>query len=86
MNKTSSLISGDGPGPTYWNGNQIVYQNNGYASFYLDDKDKNGVPDKDGIWSSYYLNAGDTAWWEYNKPLAEDILNDHGVMDYFWIM
>jgi hypothetical protein len=72
------LIEGDGTGPVYRNGSEIVYQKNGYASFYLDDKDRNGVPDKDGIWNSYYVNAGDTAWWEFNRPFAEDILSNHG--------
>jgi len=70
-------VQGDGSGPVYWDGENIVYQNNGYASFYVDDKDKNGVPDKDGIWNSYYVNAGDTAWWEYNEPLADAIIITH---------
>ncbi|MFO7448143.1 MAG: T9SS type A sorting domain-containing protein, partial [Ignavibacteriaceae bacterium] len=46
-------------------------------SFYVDDKDKDGIPDKDGIWNSYYVNAGDTAWWEFNRPLADDVLAVH---------
>jgi len=70
-----STIQGDGSGPVYWDGESIVHQNNGYASFYLDDKDKNGIPDKDGLWNSYYVNAGDSAWWEYNDPQAEDIIH-----------
>lgn len=35
------------------------------------------MPDKDGIWNSYYVNAGDTAWWEYNEPLAKNIMTTH---------
>jgi len=73
-----SPIQGDGTGPVYWDGENIVYQNNGYASFYLDDEDRDGEPDRDGIWNSYYVNAGDTAWWEYNEPLAENIITTHG--------
>lgn len=68
------LQQGDGRGPVYWDGSKIVYQNNGYASYYLDDADKNGIPDKNGIWNSYYVNAGDSAWWMFNYSLAEDII------------
>ncbi len=71
------LITGDGTGPVYWNGSQIIQENKGYASFYLDDKDKNGMPDQDGIWTSWYVNAGDSAWWEFNKPIAADIISTH---------
>jgi hypothetical protein len=71
-------VPGDGTGPVYWNGSEVVHQDNGYASFYVDDKDRDGIPDKDGVWDSYYVNAGDSAWWEFNRPLAENILNEHG--------
>ncbi|RJP62764.1 MAG: T9SS C-terminal target domain-containing protein [Ignavibacteriales bacterium] len=72
-----NLVTGDGTGPIYWNGQKIIYENKGYASFYVDDKDKNGLPDKDGIWNSYYVNAGDSAWWEFNRPAVENILVIH---------
>ncbi len=60
-------IQGNGRGPCYYdsNGDSIVYENNGYASFYLDDADHNGEPDRNGTWGSYYVNAGDTTWWDF---------------------
>ncbi len=70
-------ISGNRTGPVYWDGQKVIFENKGYASFYVDDKDKNGLPDKDGIWNSYYVNAGDSAWWEFNRPAVENILVIH---------
>jgi hypothetical protein len=72
-----NTIRGNGTGPVYWDGQKIVYENKGYASFYLDDKDRNGKPDLDPTWNSYYVNAGDSAWWEFNQPAAEKILNQY---------
>ena len=72
-----ALISGDETGPVYWDGAKVIHENKGYASFYLDDKDRNGMPDQDGIWTSWYVNAGDSAWWEFNNPIAADIITVH---------
>lgn len=69
-----NTIYGNGTGPVYWDGQKIVYENKGYASFYLDDKDRNGQPDLDPIWNSYYVNAGDSSWWKFNHAAAERIL------------
>ena len=72
-------ITGDGTGPVYYDTttNSVVHENNGYASFYVDDADRNGIPDADPVWGSYYVNAGDTAWWSYNKPKADSIMYDY---------
>ncbi|MBK7107341.1 MAG: T9SS type A sorting domain-containing protein [Ignavibacteriae bacterium] len=65
---TNSVI-GDGRGPCYydWGTQSLVYTNKGVASWYLDDADKNGEPDQNSNWGSYYVNAGDTLWWNYIK-------------------
>lgn len=65
----SSSNKGNGSGPCYYDYNlsKLVYQNKGLASWYVDDKDKNGIPDADPIWKSAYVNAGDTLWWQYLK-------------------
>jgi fibronectin type III domain protein len=39
----------------------------GYASYYLDDADGDGQPDTNSVWSSYYVNAGDPAWYTFLK-------------------
>lgn len=72
-----ATITGDGTGPVYWDGSKVVHEYKGYASFYLDDKDRNGKPDEDGTWSSWYVNAGDTAWWNYNNPQVQNIITIH---------
>ena len=71
-------IVGDGSGPCFWNGSQIIYEHYGVASFYLDDLDYNGIPDENQTWNSYYVNAGDPNWWAYNAAVADDILITHG--------
>lgn len=74
----SGTITGDGTGPCYWNGSQIVYTNFGKASFYLDDRDYNGIPDMNQTWNSYYVNAGDPNWWDYNQTTVDNILYVYG--------
>lgn len=71
-------IQGDGSGPCYWNGSQVVYENFGVASFYLDDRDYNGIPDQNYTWNSYYVNAGDPNWWAYNASYVDEILITYG--------
>ncbi|MCU0797083.1 MAG: hypothetical protein MUF31_14250 [Akkermansiaceae bacterium] len=39
----------------------------GYASYYLDDNDFNGLPDRNNIFGGYYVNPGDPAWYEILK-------------------
>ncbi len=42
-----------------------------YASYYLNSKSApTGVPDEDGAFSSYYVNAGAPAWWTVLKGMT----------------
>ncbi len=71
---------GDGRGPVYWNAQsgELVYQQRGVASWYVDDADKNGSPDQNGVWGSFYVNAGDPLWQEFIRTKthgADDIMN-----------
>jgi hypothetical protein len=36
----------------------------GYASFYLDDNDGNGIPDRNARFGGLFVNAGDPAWFD----------------------
>lgn len=36
----------------------------GYESFYLDDNDRDGIPDSNPTFGAYYVNPGDPAWYE----------------------
>ncbi|MCL4705576.1 hypothetical protein KJ068_10465 [bacterium] len=72
--------AGDGRGPVYWNAQSSspVYQNRGVASWYVDDADKNGSPDQNGVWGSFYVNAGDSLWQKFVRTKAhgaDDIIN-----------
>lgn len=69
---------GDGTGPVYFNGSDTIYQHAGYASYFLDDYDQNAEPDMNGIWNSYYVNAGDPAWWAFNEARLDESLYDKG--------
>lgn len=39
----------------------------GYASYYLDDDNFDGKPDRNSIFGGYYVNPGDPAWYEILK-------------------
>ncbi len=39
----------------------------GFASYYLDDDDHNGQPDRNPIFGGYYVNPGDPAWYQILK-------------------
>jgi len=69
--------AGDGRGPVYWNvqSMSLIYQNRGVASWYVDDVDQNGEPDQNGVWGSFYVNAGDLFWQEFVRT------KDHGAED-----
>ncbi len=74
---------GNGMGPCYYDyaGSKIVYENKGYASWYVDDRDMDGKPDDNPNWNSYYVNGGDTLWWQYLKTYssgADDIIVTEG--------
>jgi len=51
---------GDGLGPVYWDyeKQEKVYQKNGYASYYLDDRDKDGLPDRNWQYLGCYADPG----------------------------
>lgn len=61
--------TGNGRGPCYWSwdSSKIIYEKKGLASWYVDDSDINGAPDRNNNWNSYYVNAGDTLWWQHLK-------------------
>lgn len=46
----------------------------GYASYYLDDDDRNGIPDRNQIFGACFVNAGDPAWFtdSMNMTAAKD--------------
>lgn len=67
---------GDGTGPVYFNGTDTIFQNAGYASYFLDDFDENAEPDMNDTWSSYFVNAGDPAWWAFNEARLDESLYD----------
>jgi len=63
---------GNGQGPCYFDNvtGQLVYENQGVASFYIDEHVGNGTavtghdnaPDTHGDWGAAYVNTGDPAW------------------------
>lgn len=66
-------LTGNGLGPCQFEGGVVSYDSAGYASWYLDDADNNNLPDQNGIWGSYYVNAGDTLWWQYLRSMPRGI-------------
>ena len=44
----------------------------GYASFYLDDNDGNGVPDRNPIFGGLFVNAGDPRWFDTLDAMRVD--------------
>ena len=54
------LETGDEKGPVYWDyeNKEKVYQNNGYPSYYLDDRDKDGLPDRNWQYLGCYADPG----------------------------
>lgn len=75
--------TGNGSGPCYYSYDsaKIVYENKGYASWYVDGADRNSVPDADPVWKSAYFNAGDALWWKFlktNPDGADAILTAKG--------
>lgn len=71
-------IAGDGRGPCFYDlkTNQIIYENRGIASYYMDEwnvkgphsgepVEHDGIPDRHGTWGACYVNAGDPAWQEH---------------------
>lgn len=60
VGEIAELVKGDGKGPGGW------------ASFYMD-KNKDGLPDKNPNWNSYYINPGSNQWQEYSLRIISDI-------------
>ncbi len=54
------LEIGDSRGPVYWDyeNGEKVYQNNGYPSYYLDDREKDGEPDRNWQYGGCYADPG----------------------------
>lgn len=52
IGETDTLLVGDGQGP------------GGYASWYFDDN-RDGLPDQNPNWGSYYVNASDPKWHDH---------------------
>ncbi len=62
---------GDGGGPAYWDpaGEQLLYEQQGVAAYYLDEKTgpeelpgPDGLPDRNGSGGSCFVNPGDPEW------------------------
>ena len=62
---------GTARGPAYWDpaGEQLLYEQQGMASYYLDEKTgpdeqpgPDGLPDRNGTWGSCFVNPGDPEW------------------------
>ena len=68
---------GDGRGPVYYDKQNctLIYENKGYASWYVDDQDHDGKPDQNQTWGSYFVNAGDQNWQEFVRTAT--IASDH---------
>ena len=45
---------------------------NGFASFYLDDNDRNGLPDINAAWGILFVNAGDPQWYDTINYMSLD--------------
>jgi hypothetical protein len=60
---------GDGTGPVYFDEQNccLIHENKGWASFYVDDEDHNGIPDKNLNFNSFFINAGDLNWHNFIK-------------------
>ncbi|HEB84879.1 MAG TPA: hypothetical protein ENI92_07755, partial [Bacteroidetes bacterium] len=80
---TDPPAAGDGTGPVYWDGSQVLATNGGYASYYLDDEDRDDQPDENGFWGSYYVNAGDANWWAVVQQKADRVMQVLGADGFF---
>ena len=53
----------------------------GYASYYLDDDDINGVPDQNSVFGGYYVNPGDPAWYQILKAKTKATDGRSGIQE-----
>lgn len=76
---------GDGRGPVYWNydKDELVYQNNGYASYYLDDRDKDGQPDRNWQYSGCYADPGNSEYQELLRYGKKDTDGFSGIEELY---
>ncbi|MFH1856153.1 MAG: endo alpha-1,4 polygalactosaminidase, partial [Candidatus Omnitrophota bacterium] len=66
------LQTGDATGPI--SSGILAYK--GYASYYLDDNPKDGLPDQNSIWGGYFINAGNAIWQNYIiNTIIDEIIN-----------
>lgn len=53
----------------------------GYASYYLDDQDADGLPDQNSTFGGYYVNPGDPAWYEILKSKTKAVDGRAGIQE-----
>ncbi len=53
----------------------------GYASYYLDDNDFNGIPDRNATFGGYYVNPGDPAWYQILKTKTKAANGRAGIQE-----
>jgi hypothetical protein len=70
VGEDDQLRAGDGKGP------------GGMASWYFD-KDRDGQPDKNGVWNSWYANAADPLWRADRVAEARRMFDDYGFAGVF---
>ena len=51
----------------------------GYASYYLDDDNFNGQPDRNSVFGGYYVNPGDPAWYVVLKTQTKASVGRAGI-------
>jgi hypothetical protein len=70
VGEDETLRDGDGQGP------------GGKASWYFD-KDRDNQPDKNGVWGSYFANAGDPKWRADRVAEARRLVDEYGFDGFF---
>lgn len=51
----------------------------GFASYYLDDNNRDGQPDRNSIFGGYYVNPGDPAWYQVLKTKTKAVDGRAGI-------
>ena len=51
----------------------------GFASYYLDDNNRDGQPDRNSIFGGYYVNPGDPAWYQILKTKTKAVDGRAGI-------
>ena len=68
--RKDSRFTGDGTGPKISSGSSP--EGSGFASYYLDDNDHNGMPDFNPNFNCAYTNIGDPAWYDVLDNMTAD--------------